>query len=44
VSASAVVEDLDDSKIAFARSMRVRQRRVSRSSTCIRDQNASIIN
>ena len=31
------------SKIALASSTRVLQRRVSRSSTCIRDQNASII-
>jgi hypothetical protein len=31
------------SKIALASSTRVRQRRWSRSSTCIRDQNASII-
>jgi hypothetical protein len=31
------------SKIAFASSTRVFQRRVSSNSTCIRDQNASII-
>jgi hypothetical protein len=37
-------EDVDESKIAFVRELgRVFQRRESSSSTCMRDQNASII-
>jgi hypothetical protein len=43
VAALAVVEDLEKSKIALASSTRVFQRRRFSSSTCMRDQNASII-
>jgi hypothetical protein len=43
VAALAVVEDLEVLKIALASSMRVRQRRRFSSSTCIRDQNDSIM-
>jgi hypothetical protein len=42
MDAGGVVEDVDVLEMAFASSTRVVKRRLSGSSTCIREQNASI--